>query len=175
MRERLIWIFAGLLGLLLAAALASATSRVTRPDVGLAGEPVSAGEALAPAATTTAAPRAALVKAKAKAKRAKKRARKARKSSPSVTVAAAPRHVTGSTTSKAFVVAPRASTPANTTTAKKKPRSPAAVATLTRPKVVTPILPRPATRPVVTVPDVSGRDGGDGADRSGKGGGGGDD
>lgn len=56
MRERTIWISAGLLGLGVAVALALLTSRVAQPPVGLSGEPVSAGRALAPARTATTAP-----------------------------------------------------------------------------------------------------------------------
>jgi hypothetical protein len=53
MRERTIWIFAGLLGLAVAVALAVLTSHVSQPRVGLSGEPVSAGRQLAPARTPT--------------------------------------------------------------------------------------------------------------------------
>ncbi|HWC26454.1 MAG TPA: hypothetical protein VG474_07720 [Solirubrobacteraceae bacterium] len=51
MRERTIWIAAGLLGLLVAVGLAVLTNHVARPPVGLSGEPVSAGEQLAPPRT----------------------------------------------------------------------------------------------------------------------------
>ncbi len=53
MRERTIWIAAGLLGLVVAVALAMLTSSVSQPPVGAPGEPVSAGRQLAPARTTT--------------------------------------------------------------------------------------------------------------------------
>jgi hypothetical protein len=53
MRERLTWIGLGALGLLVAAALGVATSRLTEAPVGLAAEPVSAGQALAPAPAPT--------------------------------------------------------------------------------------------------------------------------
>lgn len=56
MRERTIWIAAGLLGLVIAVALAMLTSSVSQPPVGAPGEPVSAGRQLAPARTTTARP-----------------------------------------------------------------------------------------------------------------------
>ncbi len=56
MRERTIWIAAGLLGLVVAVALAVLTSSVSQPPVGAPGEPVSAGRQLAPARTTTARP-----------------------------------------------------------------------------------------------------------------------
>ena len=51
MRERTIWISAGLLGLAVAIALAVLTSHVSQPPVGVPGEPVSAGKQLAPART----------------------------------------------------------------------------------------------------------------------------
>lgn len=47
-RERTTWIAAGLLGLVAAIALAVLTNRVSQPPVGLTGQPISAGEALAP-------------------------------------------------------------------------------------------------------------------------------
>lgn len=53
MSERTIWIAAGLLGLVVAVALAVLTSHVSQPPVGVPGEPVSAGKALAPARTAT--------------------------------------------------------------------------------------------------------------------------
>jgi len=53
MRERTIWISAGLLGLVVAVGLALLTSHVSQPAVGVPGAPVSAGEALAPPRTTT--------------------------------------------------------------------------------------------------------------------------
>ena len=49
MRERMLWVGIGVLSLLLAAALGLATSSLTEAPVGLSAEPVSAGEALAPA------------------------------------------------------------------------------------------------------------------------------
>jgi len=55
MRERTIWISAGLLGLAVAVALAVLTSHVSQPPVGVPGEPVSAGQQLAPARTAPAA------------------------------------------------------------------------------------------------------------------------
>lgn len=58
MRERTIWISAGLLGLAVAIALAVLTGYVSQPPVGVPGEPVSAGQQLAPARTTSAAARA---------------------------------------------------------------------------------------------------------------------
>lgn len=60
MRARLPWILAGLAGLVAAAALGLAASRLTEPPVGLSGEPVSAGEALAPGRTTATTPRRAV-------------------------------------------------------------------------------------------------------------------
>jgi len=59
MPERTIWIAAGLLGLIVAVALAVLTSYVARPPAGLTSQPVSAGRQLAPARdTSTAAPSA---------------------------------------------------------------------------------------------------------------------
>jgi hypothetical protein len=58
MRERMLWIAGGLVGLLLAGALALVTSGLTQPPVGLADEPVSAGEALAPREASRTAPAA---------------------------------------------------------------------------------------------------------------------
>jgi hypothetical protein len=55
MRERTIWISAGLLGLAVAVALAVLTSHVSQPSVRTPIEPVSAGQQLAPARTGTAA------------------------------------------------------------------------------------------------------------------------
>lgn len=55
MPERTIWIAAGLLGLLVAVALAVLTNYVARPPAGLTSEPVSAGRQLAPARDTSAA------------------------------------------------------------------------------------------------------------------------
>jgi hypothetical protein len=57
MRERLIWICIGAVGLVLAAGLGLAAGELTSTPVGISAEPVSAGEALAPKATATAAPR----------------------------------------------------------------------------------------------------------------------
>ena len=54
MRERTIWIAAGLLGLVVAIALALLTSHVSQPPVGVPGEPVSAGRQLAPPRAATA-------------------------------------------------------------------------------------------------------------------------
>jgi hypothetical protein len=54
MPERTIWIAAGLLGLIIAVALAVLTSYVARPPAGLTSEPVSAGRQLAPARDTSA-------------------------------------------------------------------------------------------------------------------------
>lgn len=51
MSERTIWICAGLLGLAVAVGLALLMSRVSQPPVGVPGEPVSAGQQLAPART----------------------------------------------------------------------------------------------------------------------------
>ena len=53
MPERTIWIAAGLLGLIVAVALAVLTSYVARPPAGLTSEPVSAGRQLAPARGTS--------------------------------------------------------------------------------------------------------------------------
>src|ERR671916_401389 len=53
MRERMLWVGIGVLSLLLAAALGLATSKLTEAPVGLSAEPVSAGEALAPAPTAS--------------------------------------------------------------------------------------------------------------------------
>jgi hypothetical protein len=180
MRERLIWFSAGLLGLLLAAALAGATSRVTTPDVGLAGEPVSAGEALAPPATAggtaqpvTALPARAVKRAKTavakKKKSSAKAARAAKRAAKAVRVPAlastAPKTATGPARKR------------TSTTAKPKPKATATVKQTTvqrrRPPAVAPAL----TTPTITVDehggDVSGKDGGDGG--SGRGRGGGDD
>ena len=49
MSERAIWISAALLGLAVAVGLAILTSHVSQPPVGVPGEPVSAGQQLAPA------------------------------------------------------------------------------------------------------------------------------
>jgi hypothetical protein len=57
MRERLVWIGLGLLGLVAAAAIGLAASKVTDAPIGLSAEPVSAGEALAPKRTATPRPR----------------------------------------------------------------------------------------------------------------------
>ncbi len=55
MPERTIWIAAGLLGLIIAVALAVLTSYVAQPPAGLTSEPISAGRQLAPARTTSTA------------------------------------------------------------------------------------------------------------------------
>jgi hypothetical protein len=52
MPERTIWIAAGLLGLIVAVALAVLTSYVARPPDGLTSEPVSAGRQLTPTRDT---------------------------------------------------------------------------------------------------------------------------
>jgi hypothetical protein len=176
MRERLIWISAGLLGLLLAAALASATSSVTTPDVGLAGEPVSAGEALAPPATV---PAAAPVVKSIRATRVKKVAKKAKKKAKKRTVAAAPK----AAVSPLAAVAPPAATasPKPRKKAAAKPKASATIkpATRTRPKVVPKVNAPVLTTPTLTVdshggdkpePDSSGDSSGKSKD-----GGGGDD
>jgi hypothetical protein len=182
MRERLIWISAGLLGLVVAAALASATSRVTSPDVGLAGEPVAAGEALAPprvqATTTTSravrAPRRASARpARVRpAKRARKRtaatrsrSRRAAASAPATPAAARPAARTRTRTR------PRGKRSTAHVTAKSRP---AVRAKINRPEVPARVLTPP---PTVTVEDhggdgSAGRDSGDSSGK-GRGGGGG--
>jgi hypothetical protein len=182
MRERLIWISAGLLGLVLAAALASATSRVTTPDVGLAGEPVAAGEALAPprAQATTTTSREARAPRRAKARPAKARpAKRARKRTAQRTAAARPRRATASAPAT-----PAAARPATRTRTRTRPKhstshataksQPAVRAKINRPKVPARVLTPP---PTVTVEDhggdvSSGKDSGDSSGK-GKGGGGG--
>src|SRR4051812_4426846 len=126
MRERMIWISAGLLGLLLAAALASATSRVSTPDVGLAGEPVSAGEALAPPAgtsggtaqplTATPARAAKHVTAKKKKVSAKRAASSAKKQASKAIRAPA---LAATAPKAATAPVPRSRTTTTATTAKK--------------------------------------------------------
>ncbi|MEA2156087.1 MAG: hypothetical protein QOE11_2227 [Solirubrobacteraceae bacterium] len=182
MRERLIWISAGVLGLLLAAALASATSRVSTPDVGLAGEPVSAGEALAPPARTVTVPTPAAAVSKTKARRAKRATAKLRRSIlKHPTQAVAP--LRAATPAANSAPKPAATAPARRATATAtKPRvsatsTPARVTASTpaKPKprpVVTPApapAPAVAAAPTATVPheaagDVSGKGGGKGGD-----------
>jgi hypothetical protein len=180
MRERLIWISAGLLGLVLAAALASATSRVTTPDVGLAGEPVAAGEALAPprAQATTTTSRELRAPRRAKARPAKARpAKRARKR----TAAARPRRAAASAPATPATARPAepTRTPARTRTRPKRSTShataksrPAVRAKINRPNVPARVLTPP---PTVTVEDHGGdgSSGTDSGDRSGKGNGGG--
>lgn len=165
MRERLIWISAGLMGLLLAAALASATNRVTQPDVGLAGEPVSAGEALAPPPQTTVTVTTPAPAAKARpAKRAKKKQAEAARKAVTPALATLPARVIPRTT------APSASRPASSGAGRKRTtttttkRRPAPVAKVTIPKVVSPVL-APPTVTVDEAADASGK----GSDNSGKG------
>ncbi|MEA2148725.1 MAG: hypothetical protein QOD69_555 [Solirubrobacteraceae bacterium] len=190
MRERLIWISAGLLGLLLAAALAGATSRVTRPDVGLAGEPVSAGQALAPPpATTVTVAVPARVKARP-AKRAQKHVKAARKAPARPAPAAPAKRVPAPATTaaakkpaRAASRRKRASTTATTTTAKK--RTPAVVGKVKTPKIVPPVLPTPTVTVETKGGDEAGkgkgkdgggdRSGGKGNGKDGGDGGGGDD
>ena len=76
MPERTIWIAAGLLGLIVAVALAILTSYVARPPAALTSAPVSAGRQLAPARdTSTATP-------SARARRPAKRATTTQASTP---------------------------------------------------------------------------------------------
>jgi hypothetical protein len=171
MRERVFWISAGLLGLLLAAALAGATSRVTRPDVGLAGEPVSAGEALAPPVRTVTVPAAPVARARP-VKHAKKRVTKHR---AHVVKATAPR----ANTALRVTAAPAPATVARSPLTTSRPKVTAKITPSPRAKVKRPLAPIPAltvpTPTVETENHVSGNDGG-GDSGSGKGkGGGGDD
>jgi uncharacterized membrane protein YgcG len=177
MRERVIWISAGLLGLVLAAAMASATSRVATPDIGLAGEPVAAG-ALAPPTSKVrrslpAVTRATARPAKRTAKRAKKRAapssaRRAAAAAPATPAASAPAAAATPAPTRTRTRARRAG-PVTRATAKSPP---AVKARINRP-AVPPRIPTPP--PTVTVDDhggggdVSGKD--HSGDGSGKGGG----
>jgi uncharacterized membrane protein YgcG len=177
MRERVIWISAGVLGLVLAAAMASATSRVATPDIGLAGEPVAAG-ALAPPTSKVRRSLPAVTRARAHpAKRTAKRAapssaRRAAAAAPAPAAAtpAASAPAAAATPAPARTRARRAGT-ATRATAKSRPKSPPAVkAKINRP-AVPPRIPTPP--PTVTVDDhgggdVSGKD--HSGDGSGKGG-----
>jgi uncharacterized membrane protein YgcG len=175
MRERLIWISAGLLGLVLAAAMASATSRVATPDVGLAGEPIAAGQALAPPTSKVRRnlPVASRAKARpAKRKRAKKRAaprsvaRRAAATAPAAATPAASAPAAAATPAPART-RPRRTGSTTRATAKSRPKSvPAVKANVNRPAVPARI---PTPPPTVTVDDHGGGGDASGKDRSGDG------
>lgn len=167
MRERLIWISAGLLGLVFAASLAMATSRVTKPDVGLAGEPVSAGQALAPPPAT--APAAAPAEARPGSRPAakKKQQRTAERQGRATPVAAARPTVVAPSVPSTPAVRRPAAAPARrrtrtTTSTTAGPRSGEAAKPPVRVTAPRPAAPAPVlTTPTLTVPDepdVSGKD-----------------
>jgi uncharacterized membrane protein YgcG len=176
MRERLIWISSGLLGLVLAAALTSATSRVTRPDVGLAGEPVAAG-ALAPPTSDGRRNLPAAIRATARpAKRTRKRAKKrtATASSRRATAPAPPAAAATPAAPAATAAAPRRTRtrtrPARSATRATAKSRPAVRAKINRPPVPLRIPPPTATVDDHGGGDHSGRD--SSGDGSGKDGGG---